>query len=287
MPTVIRTALLTSLALVAFAANSLLCRLALGARSIDAASFTSLRVASGALTLALLYRASSRQQDPRAGRASKFAPPALFLYAICFSFAYNSLSAGTGALILFGSVQITMMVAALSAGERPTGRAWAGYLMALGGMAYLVLPGVHAPSLLGAALMALSGFGWGLYSLFGRGAASPLATSARNFLLATPMALLVSVLFLADWHVSERGAVLALLSGSLTSGLGYVVWYAALKNLSAARAAVVQLAVPVIAAVGGVVFLSEAVSVRLVLSAVLILGGAGAAISARATKTGN
>jgi drug/metabolite transporter (DMT)-like permease len=263
---------------VAFAANSVLCRLALGPGAIDAASFTTVRVAAGAATLALILKIRSRGSPLGLRPHSSWAPAALFLYAACFSFAYVSLSTGTGALILFGAVQITMMVAALRGGERPSTLAWLGYTAAAGGMIFLVAPGVEAPSLRGALLMALAGFGWGVYSLLGRGSASPLSDSAKNFLFATPLALVGSGLFWSELWLTQEGAVLALVSGAFTSGLGYVIWYAALRGLSAARAAVVQLSVPVIAAAGGVVFSAETISWRLVTSAALILGGIALAI---------
>jgi drug/metabolite transporter (DMT)-like permease len=200
------------------------------------------------------------------------------VYAVCFSFAYMSLPAGTGALILFGAVQITMMVAALRSGERPTAAQWLGYAAATSGMIYLVAPGVEAPSTLGAVLMALAGFGWGLYSLLGRGSKAPLSDSAQNFVLATPLALVTSAVLFSEVELGWRGVLLALISGSITSGLGYVIWYAALSGLTAARAAVVQLSVPVLAAGGGVIVLGEVVTTRLLVAALLILGGIALAI---------
>lgn len=272
------TVLFTSIALVAFAANSILCRQALAPKAIDAASFTTLRVAAGALTLVLIHRVRAGRLPGLRRPRSNGSPLALFLYAACFSFAYVSLPAGTGALILFGAVQITMMVAALMSKERPTKLQWLGYATALAGMVHLVAPGVEAPSLSGALLMALAGFGWGLYSLLGRGSGAPLADSARNFTLATPLTLLTSLVCWSRAGLTFDGILLAVISGSLTSGLGYVVWYRALLGLTAARAAVVQLAVPIIAAAGGVAFLGEVITARLTLSAVLILGGIALAV---------
>jgi drug/metabolite transporter (DMT)-like permease len=205
----------------------------------------------------------------------------LFLYAIAFSLAYLSLSAGTGALLLFGSVQATMLLVALRAGERPHPWTWVGLGVALAGLCVLVAPGLRAPSPGGAALMIAAGIAWGVYSLRGRGAPDPLAATTDNFVRSVP---LVVAAGLAAWavhgphHVSPRGVLLALISGAVTSGVGYVVWYAALRGLTATRAATVQLAVPVLAAVAGVVLLSEAVTVRLVASAALILGGIAVAL---------
>ncbi len=279
-PPALRTALLTTLALLCFAANSLLCRLALGMGTIDAASFSSLRLASGAITLWLLAEASSAGRlEARPGRWR--AGLMLCLYAVAFSFAYLSLSTGTGALILFGSVQVTMIAVALASGERPRLLEWAGLAIALAGLVALVLPGLTAPPLLGTALMATAGIAWGVYSLLGRGAVDPLGETAGNFLRSVPLAVAVSLATLDQAHLSPRGIVLAVVSGALTSGLGYVVWFAALRGLTATRAATVQLAVPVLAALGGVAMLAETISLRLTLSALLILGGIGLAVLGR------
>jgi drug/metabolite transporter (DMT)-like permease len=209
----------------------------------------------------------------------------LFLYAVTFSFAYISLSAGTGALILFGAVQITMILSGLIAGERPRLLEWLGLLAALGGLVYLVLPGLSAPSPLGSALMALAGIAWGVYSLRGRGIDDPVANTTGNFVRAAPLALIVSLIALSNYSLSPKGALLAVLSGALASGLGYVIWYAALRDLTATRAATVQLAVPVIAAIGGIFFLAEAVTLRLTFASIAILGGVGLAISRRTKET--
>lgn len=277
-----KTPVLTMLALLAFAANSVLCRLALGGATIDAASFTTVRLASGALML-LIITASASKNLPSLQRGFKFIPALLlFLYAAAFSFAYTKLSAGTGALILFGSVQATMLVAALGSGERPHASEWAGLALALAGLVYLVLPGLAAPPLLSSAFMAVAGISWGLYSLRGRGAKDPLTDTTNNFVLSLPLALAVNLIALGDGaHVSTAGVVFAVMSGALASGVGYVVWYAALRDLTATRAATVQLPVPVLAAVGGVVFLSENVSLRLLLAGALILGGVALALSGR------
>jgi drug/metabolite transporter (DMT)-like permease len=272
--------LLTGFALVAFAANSVLCRLALGRAAIDAASFTSIRLAAGACML-LLITAVVERKMPAFGRGNAASALLLFLYAAAFSYAYNGLGAGAGALILFGSVQATMILCALGAGERPHAFEWSGLGLALAGLVYLVFPGLSAPPLVSSALMAVAGISWGLYSLRGRGAKNPLAETTKNFVLALPLALIVNLLMRGDAQVSRTGVTLAVLSGALASGVGYVVWYAALRGLTATRAATVQLAVPVLAAGGGVLFLSERISLRLLLAACVILGGVGLALLGR------
>jgi drug/metabolite transporter (DMT)-like permease len=206
---------------------------------------------------------------------------ALFAYAIAFSFAYVSLPVATGALILFGAVQTTMLAAALRSGERPRPLEWIGFGMAIGGLAYLVSPGLTAPSAAGSMLMALSGIAWGWYSLWGRRGTNPIGDTTINFVRAAPLALFVSLAMAGSLYTTGRGALLAASSGAVTSGLGYVAWYAALPRLTATRAATVQLATPVLTAVGGVLFLSESVSARLGISAVLILGGIATAVFSR------
>jgi len=274
------TAALTALTLVAFAGNSLLCRLALGDATIDAVGFTAVRLLTGALTLLALVGARDRRLLQRQ-HGNWVSAIVLFAYAIAFSYAYLSLSAGTGALILFGTVQATMILAGLRAGERPSRVEWAGLFVALAGVVWLVFPGLTAPSPTGTALMALAGIGWGVYSLRGRGARDPLAENAGNFLRSVPMVAVVALLAMDRIQLTPRGVVLAAASGALASGVGYVIWYAALRGLTATRAAIVQLAVPVLAALGGVVFLAEAITPRLVVAAVLILGGVGAASASR------
>lgn len=275
-----RTFLLTSCALVAFAMNSVLCRLALGKASIDAASFSTVRLASGALMLLMITMASKRNLS-FARQANWISAALLFLYAVTFSLAYINLSAGTGALILFGSVQATMLTVALARGERPNLIEWLGLFIALAGLIYLVSPGLAAPSLVNSLLMTLAGISWGFYSLRGRGTRDPLADTTNNFIRAWPLAILVSIVMFAKFHLSATGIIFAVLSGALTSGLGYVIWYAALKGLTATRAAMVQLAVPVLAAAGGAIILSEKISLRLLLSAAMVLGGVGLALMSR------
>jgi drug/metabolite transporter (DMT)-like permease len=276
-----RTVLLTALAMVAFAANSLLCRLALGAGEIDAASFTTVRVVSGALTLVLISYAQRR--PPSRSNADWRSAAALFAYMIFFSFAYISLGAAAGALILFGAVQLTMFGVALSSGERFPALAWLGLAVAAAGLVYLVSPGLTAPDPLGAALMAIAGIAWGVYSLLGRRADNPLSATTMNFIYCAPLVALVSVIALSQVHLSLTGVAYAIASGALASGCGYVIWYAALRGLTAGRAATVQLSVPVIAAMGAVLLLSEAITLRLVLASVATLGGVALVLAQRTT----
>jgi drug/metabolite transporter (DMT)-like permease len=278
-----RTIALTALAMAAFAANSLLCRLALQRSSIDAASFSSVRLVSGALVLLVIVRL--RSSSAVTARTDWLAATMLWAYVAAFSFAYITLPAGSGALILFGAVQLTMFVAGLWAGERFTPLAWGGFVLAVAGLLVLVSPGLAAPSLPGTALMAGAGIAWGVYSLRGRNAGEPVAATAGNFLRAAPLALLLSaasLLFAGPPHASANGIVLAVVSGAITSGLGYVIWYAALPHLTALRAATVQLAVPPLAALGGVWWLSEALTLRLVLSSAAVLGGIALVLASRA-----
>lgn len=278
----LRTVLLTSITMVAFASNSLLCRLALQHAAIDAASFSSIRLVSGAVVLAVLARAGAGRAP--LARVDWAAATMLFVYVVFFSFAYLTLSAGTGALILFGAVQLTMLAAGLRAGERFEALGWAGFALAAGGLVYLVSPGVTAPTPLGAALMTVAGIAWGMYSLRGRGLDNPLAATAGNFLRAAPMALALSMLLYDRAHASPAGILLALASGALTSAIGYVIWYAALKGLSAIRAAAVQLSVPPIAAFGAVLFLAEPLTPRLAVASAAILGGIALVLASRTQR---
>ncbi len=273
-----RTALLTALAMLAFAANSLLCRLALRDTAIDAASFTLIRIASGAAMLWLLVRIRQGAGRIRGNWASA---AALFAYAAGFSFAYLSLDAGTGALLLFGAVQATMIGYGLYKGERLGALASFGLLLAAAGLVGLLLPGLTAPPLQGALLMAAAGVAWGIYSLRGRGGGNPAAATAGNFVRALPPALALSLLALGSARFDPAGAAYAAASGALASGLGYAIWYAALPGLRAASAASVQLSVPVIAALGGVLLLGEQLTLRLVLASLAILGGVALVIGGR------
>jgi drug/metabolite transporter (DMT)-like permease len=252
-------------------------RLALGNETIDATSYTTVRLVSGAVMLGIIGLAT-REKGWIRERGTWLSAGFLFLYAIAFSFAYLSLSTGTGALILFGSVQVTMIIAALVAGERPRVLEWIGLFLALGGLVYLVFPGLKAPSPLGSALMVAAGIAWGFYTLRGRGSSDPLGDTASNFIRSVPFILVVSLLGLKNVQISTDGLLLASISGAITSGLGYVIWYAALRGLTTTRAATVQLSVPILAAWSGIIFLSEEVSLRLLLAGVLILGGIGLAV---------
>ena len=274
--------------MLAFAANSVLCRLALQQASIDPASFATLRLASGALMLAcmLRFKSSATIVAPKVP-ADWVAVFMLWAYVACFSFAYRSLPAGSGALILFGAVQLTMFSVGLWAGERFALLAWAGLALSVAGFVYLVAPGLAAPEPIGAALMALAGIAWGVYSLRGRKVADPLAATASNFLRATPLALVVSVAMMPDQHGAASGIALAVVSGALTSGVGYVIWYAALRGLNALRAAAVQLSVPPIAALGGAWWLAEPITARLWIASLAILGGVGLVLTARSRFAGH
>jgi len=273
-----RILVLTVAALVAFAANSILNRAALAGQGMDPAVFTAIRLLSGAVVLTAL--ASSRigaRSVLRAGSA--VSAGALLVYAVFFSFAYVTLNAGLGALLLFGGVQITMFAGAVLAGQRPGAFRWAGSALGLAGLAVLFLPGADAPDAAGSAMMLLAAAGWGVYSLRGARAGDPLATTAGNFLVAAPVALILLPLTgdLAA-AVTGPGVVLAVASGAVASGLGYAIWYAALPALDASLAAVAQLTVPLIALAGGIVLLDEAATLSFAIAAILILGGVALAV---------
>jgi drug/metabolite transporter (DMT)-like permease len=272
--------LYTSFALIAFAFNSILCRFALGAEAIDAASFTAVRLISGAITLIIISLIFGKKTTKMKG-GNWFSAFFLFGYALCFSFAYISLTTGTGALILFGCVQATMITAALASGERPKFLEWIGLFFALGGLVYLVFPGLSAPPLFSSLLMMLAGISWGFYTLRGKPSVNPLADTTGNFVRAVPMIVLAGLPFFYQIHLSRKGILLAFLSGAIASGIGYSVWYTALKFHTATRAAILQLSVPALAAIGGVILLSEIVSFRLLLATALILGGIALAIVGR------
>jgi drug/metabolite transporter (DMT)-like permease len=269
------TPLFTALALLAFAANSLLCRSALGSGGIDPVSFTAVRLLSGAVVLWLLSRILGERQAmpaPVIGGSWR-SGLALFAYAAAFSLAYVSLSAGVGALLLFGSVQVTMLATAMRSGNGLDRGQAVGFAAAAAGLVVLVLPGITAPSPLGALLMAVAGVAWGIYTMRGRSASAPVRMTAGNFVRSVPFALLSLLPAIGSLHSNAQGLVLALASGTVTSGLGYVIWYRALRGLSVAQASVLQLLVPVLAAFGGVVLLGEQLSVRLAGASLLILGG--------------
>jgi len=284
---VLKIGLFTGLALIAFAANSVLARSALGTGAIDAGSFTVIRLASGAVFLFIIVGLGSvRLSNVRLGNAepgnnrpagkqsgSWMASFMLFTYAITFSFAYITLDTGTGALILFGAVQITMILVSLFKGTRLQVLEWVGLIAAFSGFVYLILPGLTTPTLTGFGLMTVSGIAWGLYTLSGRKSTNPLADTAYNFLRTLPFVGVVFLIVLSNASFSMRGVILAILSGGIASGVGYTLWYTALGGLSATQAAVLQLLVPVIAAVGGVIFIAESITARLVVSATFILAG--------------
>lgn len=276
-----KTLFYTSFALVAFAFNSILCRLALKFGEIDAASFTAIRLLSGAVILLpvlLKFVGEHRKLEIHGSWISAFF---LVAYAACFSFAYINLTTATGALILFSSVQATMIIAALLSGERPKILEWIGLLFALGGLVYLVFPGLTAPPIFSSLLMIIAGISWGFYTLRGKGGTNPLADTTGNFVRAVPIAVAICLPFLYQIQLSQKGILLAVLSGGIASGLGYSVWYAALKFHTATRAAILQLSVPALAAIGGVIFLAETVSFRLLSATALILGGIALAIVGR------
>jgi drug/metabolite transporter (DMT)-like permease len=273
----LRAIVYTSITMLAFAGNSILCRMALRDGAIDPASFTSIRLLSGAVALLLIVRLTSRDSSIRdhGGWTSAFV---LFLYAICFSYAYISLSAGAGALILFGFVQGTMIAMALWAGDRPNISEWLGWALAFGGLVWLLVPGIEAPPALGTSLMALAGIAWGVYSIRGREETNALVSTCSNFVYSIAFVVILSAITYTSADMTKRGILLAVISGAITSGVGYVIWYAALNYLRAMQAALVQLSVPAIAAVGGVMLLAEPISLRLLISGALILGGISLAL---------
>jgi drug/metabolite transporter (DMT)-like permease len=279
-----RHASLTLLALLAFAANSVLCRLALGTLSIDAASFTSVRLVSGAITLLILLTVRQRSGDIKywVSAGSWRGAAYLWLYAACFSFAYVQLDTATGALLLFGTVQLTMIITSLLRGERLSALEWAGLWIAVGGFLYLILPGLTAPTRLGFLLMVISGIAWGFYTLNGRGSSRPLADTAGNFVRAAPFALLLYLPFTDSILISSNGFWLAVASGSLASGIGYALWYSVLPKLTGIQASVLQLSVPVLAALGGTLIVGEALTTQLLVATVLLLGGIGVFLTGRA-----
>ena len=265
-----RIALLTTLTMIAFASNSLLCRIALKDTGIDAASFTTIRLISGALMLWALVRIRSGKEN---SGGSWLSSAALFVYAAGFSFAYISLPAATGSLLLFGAVQITMIGYGIWSGERLLGLQLAGLLLAFGGLVGLLLPGLSAPPLFGSLLMLGAGAAWGIYSLRGRGAGDPLNATAGNFIRTAPLAVVLSLFLFKGTSLNNAGILFAISSGALASGIGYAIWYTVLPALKATQAATVQLSVPIIAALGGIIFLGETISWRLVFASIAILGG--------------
>jgi drug/metabolite transporter (DMT)-like permease len=310
-----RIFILTLAAMIAFASNSLLCRLALKQTGIDPASFTLIRIFSGAVALWLIMqmrerftveRTASPSVDEREasekfpspppspnGRGGPFSPRekarmrvssrkvagnwlsafALFAYAGAFSFAYVDLSAGTGALLLFGAVQATMILWGLHKGERFDAIQVMGFVIAMIGLVVLIFPGLTAPALFESILMVGAGVAWGIYSLRGQTGRNPIGSTAGNFLRAVPFAVAVSIIFFSRARLDHTGIFYAIVSGAVTSGLGYVMWYSALSGLKATSAATVQLSVPVLAAAGGILLLGEPITLRYVLASLAVLGG--------------
>lgn len=272
-----KTALYTLLALIAFAGNSILCRLALGENTIDAASFTAIRLFSGIMVLVLILAISQRKKSTTA-KGSWLASMMLFIYAITFSYAYISLETGVGALILFAAVQITMILVGLYLGDKLHNIEWFGVIVAFIGFVYLVMPGVSAPSFTGFVLMSISGISWAGYTLLGKNSANPLSDTTFNFLRTSPFLIVLIALTLKQTTFTQEGVILAVLSGGITSGLGYTIWYKVLKDLKSIQAAVLQLLVPILATFGGIIFASEDFSLRLAISTIMILGGIVAVI---------
>lgn len=275
-----RLFILTLLAMIAFASNSLLCRFALKQTSIDAASFTFIRILSGAVALWLIM-SMRRRADEAPLQGNWLSALALFAYAAAFSFAYITLSAATGALLLFGAVQATMILWGLRKGESLRVRQILGLIVALAGLVALLLPGLSAPPIGGAILMLGAGVAWGIYSLRGRGTSNAISATAGNFLRAVPFAVVLSIAFIPRMSVDPAGIAYAILSGAIASGVGYVIWYTALPNLKAASAATVQLAVPVLTAAGGILLLGEPLTIRFMLASIAVLGGIALVVIAR------
>ena len=274
-----RVALLTLIAMLAFAGNSLLCRLALKHTGINAASFTAIRIVSGAIALWLIVRLRTGSGGKVDG--SWLSAIALFVYAAAFSFAYLTLTAATGALLLFAAVQATMIGYGWSRGERLRGRQNLGFALALAGLVALLLPGLQAPPLAGSLLMIVAGAAWGVYSLRGRGSVDPLRTTTGNFARAVVPAMALAAAGLPWSSIDRAGLLYAIASGVVASGAGYAVWYTALRDLRTTSAATVQLSVPVLAAIGGIVFLDEPLTLRLVAASAAVLGGIALVVAER------
>jgi len=275
-PSAKETMALTTLSLLGFAANSLLCRTALAGARIDAASFTSVRIVSGAVALALLVRFARRGPQSKSG--SWASAVALFAYAIAFSWGYLRVGAGIGSLIVFGTVQVMMVGWGIRTGERPLWGEWLGIGLALIGLSIFTVPGAHAPDVIGIGLMVVSGMAWGIYSLRGRRSSHPLLATADNFARAVPFALAASLVVVDRTHVTMAGVWLAIASGAIASGIGYGLWYAALSGHTATRAALVQLAVPVIATAGGVMLLGEEITLRFIVGGAIVASGVTLAV---------
>jgi drug/metabolite transporter (DMT)-like permease len=282
----LKTIVYTVAALIAFAANSVLGRMALKDSAIDASSFTAIRLVSGAVMLFVLYilfnMKSKKQNNTQLTKGGSWkAALMLFTYAITFSLAYVSLDTGTGALVLFGAVQLTMIIASIISGNKLHKTEWIGIIVSFSGLAYLIYPTVTTPSVFGFVLMGISGVAWGIYTLTGRGSITPLRDTTVNFSYTIPFVVILAFVMFPHIQISTEGIILAILSGAAASALGYTLWYIALAGLSATEAAVVQLSVPVIASIGGVIFLSESVTMRLIIACALVLGGIATVIIGR------
>jgi len=281
---VFKTSLLTIVALIAFAANSVLCRLALDVYQMNAGSFTVLRLLSGTMILFIIIQLHNKQKNNKADlKQTKnwFAAFMLFTYATAFSFAYISLDTGVGALILFASVQITIILYSIYTGNRLHITEWGGLIIAFVGFIYLISPNLSSPSIIGFLLMSVAGIAWGFYTIQGMHSKTALFDTAQNFIKTIPFIAVLALITLPQSHLNLQGILLALLSGSIASGIGYAIWYMALAGLSSVQAAVMQLTVPIIAAVGGVLFVSEEMTLRLLISATMVLGGILAMIATR------
>lgn len=268
----LRTFIYTALALIAFAANSVLCRKALGENKIDASGFTIVRLFSGIIMLMILL-GLSKTKKKKETKGNWYSAGILFLYAVTFSYAYISLDTGTGALIAFGSVQITIILYSIFSGHKLHWMESLGTVIAFLGFVYLILPGVNSPPLGGFILMTTAGIAWGIYTLNGLDSKNPLRDTTYNFTRTLPFLILLFLFTMKDINYSLEGILLAVISGAIMSGIGYTIWYKALRDLTNVQSAVVQLLVPVLAAFGGVIFVSEIISLRLIFASLLILGG--------------
>lgn len=281
---IFKTSLLTIVALIAFAANSVLCRLALDVYQMDAGSFTVFRLLSGAMMLFIIIQFHNKQKNNKTDLKQTrnwFSAFMLFIYATGFSFAYISLDTGVGALILFASVQITIILYSIYTGNRLHVAEWTGLIIAFVGFIYLIYPNLSSPSAIGFLLMSIAGIAWGFYTIQGMYSKTALFDTAQNFIKTIPFITILALITLPQSHLNLQGILLALLSGSIASGIGYAIWYMALAGLSSVQAAVMQLTVPIIAAVGGVLFVSEEMTLRLFISAIMVLGGILAMITTR------
>ncbi|MEO9458053.1 MAG: DMT family transporter [Lentilitoribacter sp.] len=279
-----RIFLLTTITMIAFGANSIFGRVALEGDAIDPSSYSFIRLLSGAIMLAILVGVSSGVSKKNLSHGNIISALCLFAYAAAFSFSYVNIETGVGALILFACVQAVMIGWALYKGDRPSLFEWLGITVAFGAFIWLVSPGLEAPDPIAATLMAISGIAWGAYSLRGKSSSDPLKATAGNFLLSVPMGLVLLFITISSSQVTVFGVILAIASGAITSGMGYALWYKVLPQLTATRASIVQLTVPVVAGIGGLIFLSEPLTFRFVLASALILGGVAISIVMKANR---